>query len=240
MPTKRPQFVTGEIYHIFNRGVEKRNIFQQISDYFRFIFCIYELNIKNLVIMRNQIEKRKEKKYRGTTPVNSREPLVEILIFCLMPNHYHLIVRQMVENGISLFMKKLGDSYVGYFNQKYNRKGMGSLFQGRFKAVHVKTTEQLINLVWYIFTNPVGLLEKDWKEMGVKNPQEVINYLESYRWSSYLDCIGIANFPSVTKRDFLMELFGGSANIKKFIESRILEGSETKKSYEKIKDLVLE
>lgn len=190
--------------------------------------------------MRDRINARNKKEYRGATPVNSKELLVEILTFCLMPNHYHLIVRQVSENGIPLFMKKLGDSYVGYFNQKHDRKGMGSLFQGRFKAVHVKTTEQLIYLAWYVFTNPVGLLEKERKEEGVKNPQEIIKYLESYLWSGYLDYIGISNFPSVTKRDFLSQLFGGREGIKKFIEDRILDKAEVRKSFEKNKGLTLE
>ena len=122
MSLKRPKFINGEIYHIFNRGVEKRNIFQQVSDYFRFIFCLYELNNKSLIKMRNQIEKRKERKNTGATHAIKREPLVEIFVFCLMPNHYHLILRQLVDGGISLFMKKLGDSYVGYFNQNITGK----------------------------------------------------------------------------------------------------------------------
>jgi len=240
MPSKRPQFVNGEIYHVFNRGVEKRNIFQQISDYFRFIFCLYELNDKNLVKMRIRIKERKERKNTGRTRAAEREPLVEIIAFCLMPNHYHLVLRQLVDNGISLFMQKLGDSYVGYFNQKYNRKGMGSLFQGRFKAVYVKTEDQLLNLICYIFTNPVELIEKEWKEIGVKDPQKTIRYLESYRWSNYLDCIGKSNFPSVTKRDFLFKVFGEPANIKKFVVGWILYKAELRKGYEKIKILTLE
>src|SRR3989344_3086945 len=244
MPSKRPQFITGQFYHIFNRGVEKRNIFQQVSDYFRFIFCLYELNDKNLVVMRDRIEKRE--KYRGTTPVSNpvskpkKEPLVEVITFCLMPNHYHLILRQLVDGGISLFMKKLADSYVGYFNLKHNGIGMGSLFQGRFKAVHVKDDRQLLALICYIFTNPVELIEKNWKEIGVKDIKKVIQFLESYRWSNYLDCIGIPNFPSVTKRDFIMEFLGGSDGIKKPIKDWILYKTELKKGFEKINDLVLE
>ena len=240
MASKRPQFITGEIYHAFNRGVEKRNIFQQISDYFRFIFCLYELNNKNLIRMAERIKKREKEKTRGATPRRSGEPLVEIIAFCLMPNHYHLVLRQLVDGGISLFVKKLGDSYVGYFNEKHNRKGMGSLFQGRFKAVHVQTDEQFINLICYIFTNPTELLEKNWREAWVKNSEKVIKYLEFYRWSSYLDCIGTPNFPSVTKRDFLMKVCRGSANIKKLVEKWILYKAERKKGYEKIKSLALE
>jgi len=240
MNSKHPQFVNGEIYHIFNRGVEKRNIFKEIADYFRFIFCLYELNDKNLVKMRTRIKERKERKNTGATRAIKREPLVEVIAFCLMPNHYHLVLRQLVDGGISLFMKKFGDSYVGYFNQKYNRKGMGSIFQGRFKAIHVTTNDQLINLICYIFTNPVELLEKDWEEIGVKNPKRVLKYIEDYRWSSYLDCIGKRNFPSVTERDFLMKVFGGPENLKKFVGAWILYKAELKRGSEKIRDLIIE
>ena len=240
MSSNRPQFVTGEIYHIVNRAIEGRNLFQQISDYFRFIFCLYELNDKNLVKMRSRIKERRERKRTGRTRAIKREPVVEIIAFCLMPNHYHLVVRQLVNGGISLLMKKLGDSYVGYFNQKYNRKGRGSIFQGRFKAIHVKTNNQFINLICYIFTNPIELLEKTWKEKGVKNPEKAIRYLESYQWSSYLDCLGKPNFPSVTQRDFLMKVFRGSENIKKFVEGWILYKSEAQKGYVEIKNLTLE
>lgn len=248
--SKKPQFVNGEIYHIVNRGVEKRNIFQQICDYFRFISCLYECNDRNAVVMRDRKEERKNQKQKsigqksiGDTYGNSRrkrEPLVEIWVFCLMPNHFHLVLRQLVDNGISLFMKKLGDSYVGYFNRKYNRRGMGSLFQGPFRAIHIETQDQLINVVCYIFTNPVELLEKTWKEEGVQNPQRAIKHLESYRWSSYLDYIGKKNFLSVTNREFLIKAFGSSQNIKKFVEGWILSKAELNKNLNKIKDLILE
>jgi putative transposase len=239
MPSKRPQFINGEYYHIFNRGVEKRDIFLETADYFRFIFCLYELNDRKLIKMRDQIEERRSKKYTGATRV-FRELLVEVVVFCLMPNHYHLIVRQLVDGGVSLFMKKLADSYVGYFNLKYNRRGMGSLFQGRFKAVHIKNDEQIAHLIRYIFTNPIELLERNWKEEGVKNPQKVIKFLESYKWSNYLDCIGIPNFPSVTERRFITEFFGDPDKIKKFVEDWILRKSEIRRNFKRIKNIILE
>ena len=242
MSSTRIKFINGGIYHLMNRAIEGRNLFQQIADYFRFMFCLYELNDKNMVKMRIRIEQRKarkkNKKNTGQTCA-SREPLVEILAVCLMPNHYHLIVRQLVDNGISEFMKKLGNSYVGYFNEKYQRKGRGSIFQGHFKAVHIKTKKQFINVICYVFTNPVGLIEKNWKEAGAKNPRKAINFLESYKWSSYLDCLGRKNFPSVTKREFIFEVFGSAQNLKQIVESWILYKSEFKKSWEKNKDLFL-
>ncbi len=242
MATKQPQFVNGEIYHIVNRGVEKRNIFQQTSDYFRFVFCLYECNDKNPVVMRERINRREKKNYIGDTYVILKEGervlLVEILAFCLMPNHFHLVLRQLTDGGISLFMKKLGDAYVGYFNKKHERERMGSLFQGTFKAVLIKTNDQFMNVICYVFTNPIELIEKTWKETGVKYPKKAIRYLESYQWYSYLDCIGKKNFPSVTQRDFLFKVFRGSNNIKKFVEKWILYKSELNKSLREISSLI--
>ena len=248
MSLKRPKFVTGEYYHILNRGVEKRDIFLETADFFRFIFCLYELNDKNMVVMRDRIEERKLRRRGKETSIGStygfynkkRELLVEVVVFCLMPNHYHLVLRQLVDGGISLFMKKLSNSYTGYFNEKYNRKGIGPLFQGRFKAVHVENDKQLTALVAYIFTNPIDLIEKNWKEAGAKDPQKAAQFLKTYRWSSYLDCIGITNFISVTKRDFLTEFLGGPEKIREFIENWILYKTELKSGFDSIKDLVIE
>ena len=247
MSYKHPKFITGEYYHIFNRGVEKRKTFLNVADFFRFIFSLYELNDKNMVVMRERIKERKSRnsknKYIGETSVfinKKKEPLVEVVAFCLMLNHYHLILRQLVDGGISLFMKKLSNSYTGYFNEKYKRKGIGSLFQGRFKAVHIENDRQLTALVAYVFTNPIELVEKNWKEGLVKDPSRASQFLKTYRWSSYLDCIGISNFPSVTKRDFITEFFGSPEKIQEFIESRILYKTELKKVFDGVRDLILE
>ncbi len=246
MPSKRPKFVNGKLYHIFNRGVEKRNIFQQVSDYFRFVFCLYELNDKRLIKMRDRIEKRKQreyKKYTGETRVYTRvyrKPLVEVVVFCLMPNHYHLVLRQLVDGGISLFMKKLANSYTGYFNEKYHRKGLGVLFQGTFKAVHINNDRQLIALINYIFSNPIELIEKNWKESGIKDSKKAINFLKTYRWSSFLDCIGTPNFPSVTERDFIVELLGGFNKIEESIKDWILYKTKPERNLEEIKKIILE
>lgn len=246
MTSKRPKFVNDHIYHVFNRGVEKRKIFLQISDFFRFIFCLYELNDKGLVKMRDRIKVRAaKKKYTGETGVSIgmaefKKPLVEVMAFCLMPNHYHLVLRQLVDGGISLFMKKLSNGYTGYFNEKYQRKGIGALFQGCFKAIEAENDRQFTALICYIFTNPVELLEKNWKEAGVKDPKKAAKFLESYRWSSYLDCIGISNFSSVTKRDFITEFFGGPKKIRELIEDWISYKTELRNVFKNIGNLALE
>ena len=102
-----------------------------------------------------------------------------------------------------------------YFNKKYER--VGHLFQGRFRAVHIKTNEQLQNVFVYIHTNPAELIDRGWREEGIKNPEEVIKFLENYKWSSYLDYIGKKNFPSVTQREFLVRVMGDKDNCKNFV-----------------------
>ncbi|MDE2001122.1 MAG: transposase, partial [Patescibacteria group bacterium] len=130
--------VTGNTYHVLNRGVDKRKIFLDESDYFRFIHDLFEFNdqnpINNVTYHFNGRNNSKDlaSPYIGAER-KPRKLLVEILAFCLMPNHYHLLLRPKLDNGISLFMRKLNMGYAKYFNQKYERNG--TLFQGRYKSV---------------------------------------------------------------------------------------------------------
>jgi putative transposase len=199
MSRRKLTFATGEIYHVYSRGVEKRKIFLKTSDYVRFADDLYELNDKNYVV--------NSQYYLGNSSIvrikgTKREPLVEILAFAIMPNHYHLILRQLQEDGVRKFMQKFGTGYAMYFNKKHER--VGPLFQGRFKAIHVETNDYLQNLVGYIHTNPADLY---------RGPAS-IEFLEKYRWSSYLDYSGSENFPMITSRDFLLEVMGGKEGIK--------------------------
>ena len=133
-----------------------------------------------------------------------------------MPNHIHLLVRQVKDDGITRFMRKFGSGYANYFNKKYNRKGY--LFQGRFVAVRIKTNEQLKIVFVYIHSNPVSLIEPKWKEKGIINPGRAVKFLESYKWSSYQDYIGKKNFPSVTKRDFILKAMEGKQSCGRFVK----------------------
>lgn len=153
-----------------------------------------------------------------------------------MPNHFHLLLRQLVDGGISLFMRKLG-GYPLYFNKKYNREG--PLFQGRFKAVNIKTDAQSTAVVSYIHLNCIELAEPKWKEK-IFNPLAAIKFLESYRWSSYLDYIEIKNFPSVINKNFLTEVIGEPKEFKKMTEEDILNKAETNRLLENLEGLILE
>ena len=123
-----------------------------------------------------------------------------------MDNHFHMLVRQKEVNGITTFMRKLGTGYTNYFNKKYKRNG--ALFQGKFKSVHVEKDAHLMYLPIYIHLNPLDFEFKEWRNGKISDPEEAFNFLINYKWSSLLDYIGKKNFPSIIKKDFLVELFG--------------------------------
>ena len=236
MPHKPRQFVKGEIYHVVIRRMAEEELFLDIDDHYRGIFCIYEFNTTKPITIRERRSARAKfkKSLRGSPPVaviktdevmvmkDERDLLVEVLAFCLMPNHIHLLVRELKEGGISKFMLKLESGYAAYFKLKYGVKMTGHFFQERFKCVHIKTEEQLIAVFVYIHTNPISLVEPLWKEKGIKDPERAIKFLEEeYRWSSLFDYIGKKNFPSVTQRDFLLKIMGGPEGVKKAVEGWI-------------------
>ena len=230
---KRPIFFNGGFYHVYNRGVEKRNIFLDEDDYFRFIHDLYEFNDQNPAPNLNYYLKDHSLEV-GPPKIarkQKRKLLVEILVFCLMPNHFHLILKQLVDNGISLFMQKLG-GYVYYFNLKYER--VGPLFQGKFKAIQIENENYLLHLSRYQHLNPAELIESDWKEGGMGDWKKVSHFLESYRWSSYLDYVGIKNFPSIISQDLINSYFKNSEEYKKFVIEFL------PKSLDQIKDIVIE
>jgi len=216
MPIKRPQFINGEIYHIVIRGIGDSLIFREESDYYRGIYSLYEFNTTNSIEIRKRRNQRQKAKSSGEAFSAIRDPFVEILAFCLMPNHIHLLLRQRKIAGVSEFLRKFGAGYVGFFNKKHNRKG--SLFM-RFRAVHVKNENQLRIVFTYIHTNPISIIVPNWKEKGIEDSQKVIEFLEGYKWSSYPDYIGKNNFPSLTKRHFLLTIIGDKRNCKEFIKN---------------------
>ena len=190
------------------------------KDYFRFIHDLYEMNDANPVInslfylnknksSNIEVQPRYLKQERPEISKNKpRELLVEILVFALMPNHFHILARQKKENGIVRFMQKLGTGYTNYFNKKHDR--VGGLFQGRFKAVLVRNDAHFVHLPFYIHANPLDLNYRSSTSIV-----EMVEFLENYRWSSFMDYIGKKNFPSVTSREFLLDFFGGAEEYKK-------------------------
>lgn len=173
--------VTGEIYHILNRGVESRVIFNNKRDYQRFLITLLECNSTDLDT-RNRYRKVDNK--IENIPGPSEDRLVDILCLCLIPTHFHLAVKQLVDGGIAKLMQRVGNSYAKYFNIKNDRKG--TLFMSKYKSVHVSTDTQIRHLIVYVHANPLDLIMPEWRKGEMKDFEKAKKYLEAYEWSSYL------------------------------------------------------
>ncbi|MBN1169228.1 transposase [Candidatus Woesebacteria bacterium] len=156
MPQKysRKTYVEGGYYHIFNRGVDKRKIFMDENDYSVFLRYLKEYLLPP--------DDKKRKDLLSNTP--RRRPInchkdIRLLAYCLMPNHFHLFVQQKTKEGLKPFMKALMTNYVMYFNHRYERQG--SLFQGIYKAVRIKTDPHFLHISRYIHRNPLEILTKE-------------------------------------------------------------------------------
>lgn len=171
-------FTEGEFYHVYNRGTDKRLIFTDDSDRERFKRLLFLCNGTNPIVIRDI------PKY-DTYNFDRGEPLTDIGAYCLMPNHFHLLLREKNDGGISKFMNKLCTAYSMYFNLKFARTG--SLFEGPFKAQHADYDQYLKYLFAYIHLNPVKIIDPDWKQNGIKDRLIAENYLNHYHYSSYLD-----------------------------------------------------
>lgn len=178
--TRKDSFVTGYQYHVYNRGVDKRNIFKNKSDYERFLSVLERFNTPLAAnnTSRDSIRRKKED-----------ASLVKIHAYCLMPNHYHLILEQLADNGIPKFLQKTMTGYTMYFNLKHNRSGV--LFQGKTKSKLILEDDYLRWLKQYIALNPLDLHEPSWKENGVQNHKDAVRFLKNYSYRSeynYDDC----------------------------------------------------
>lgn len=182
MSIRKVNLVNGEYYHIYNRGNSKQKIFNDKEDYTHFIKLLFlsngQSNFKIQFIGKKDIYEFE----RG-------EQVIAVGAYCLMPNHFHLILRQNMESGISKFMQKLTTAYSMYYNKKYERTG--GLFEGKFKSQNLNNDRYLKYLFSYLHLNPIKILQKDWKEIGVKNKNLALKYLDEYEYSSYQDYTGI-------------------------------------------------
>jgi len=203
-------------YHTLNRGVEKRNIFLDKQDHLRFIHNLHELNNENRVETAFHSFKE-DPNLTDFANRKQRKMLVDILAFCLMPNHYHLLLSPKKEGGVPKFMTKINIGYAKYFNKKYKR--VGALFQGRYKKVLIADNTHFLHLPFYIHFNPLDLKYPEWRENKISNPEKAMEFLKSYRWSSHLDYLGIKNFPSVINNNLFTEIFDGSKGYEKLINN---------------------
>jgi len=220
MPRRKIQIVNGEFYHLIKRGIEGREIFLDDEDRLRFLNSLLVFNDKLPTLWEaRSFWYQRDPESLAKSGYKPKSPLVEIHSFVFMPDHFHLLVRQLIDDGVKLLMQKLG-GYSYYFNKKYQREG--TLFQDRYKIIHISTEEQLRNTFVYIHTNPIALIEPEWKNWKVKNFSRAIKFLErEYDWSSYRDYIGESNFPFLTTSNFFLSLFQGREDLKNEINSWI-------------------
>jgi len=180
---RKIDFTPGEFYHIYNRGTDKRDIFTTSNDFNRFMVLLYLCN--SLKPVNIELELKKGRSFSELWEIKRENPIVDICAYCLMPNHFHFLIKEVVDGGITKFMGKLSTAYSMYFNKKYNRTG--ALFEGRFKAKHIDSDNYLKYLLSYIHLNPVKLIEPEWKESGISDKVAAKNYLKKYHYSSYMD-----------------------------------------------------
>lgn len=203
MALRKQSFAVGEYYHLYNRGTEKRKIFLDKNDYDYFLFLMYICNTIKSIKLRDVGEN-----------FDREEIIVDIGAFCLMPNHFHILVREKKESGISKYMLKLMTGYSMYFNKKYKRTG--KLYEGVFKSTHASKDIYLKYLYSYIHLNPAKIIDKNWKENKSHNMEKLLDYVFKYQYSSLKEyteekfkIINPQQFPAYFKKpiDHKKELF---------------------------------
>ncbi|MFH1295197.1 MAG: transposase [bacterium] len=177
---RKIQFANDNYYHIYNRGVDKRYVFISDEDREKLLSYLEELRFDDSGIER-----------------------VEIHAFCLMDNHYHLLLKQILKNGISEFMHDIGTGYTNYFNLIHKRSGC--LFEGPFKAKHINTDGYLWHLFRYIHLNPLSNFDKAWIDGKKIEIDRALEFVDKYQWSS-LSASYNDKYPFI-KKDFIKTEF---------------------------------
>lgn len=212
-------FVTGEYYHIYNRGIDKREIFKNDNDFKRFVLLLFVANSAKKIFRLDNLMNIQHKKFDEILLIDKGEVLVSIGAWALMTNHFHLIVKQEVDGGITKFMRKLGTGYSMYFNIKYQRQG--ALFGGLFKSKLIFQDLHLKHLFGYVHLNPLDINFSGWEELVDKqSPNEWKEFLQNYRYSSYEDYIG-AKRPerNIINKGIFPEYFREQNEFQDFIDS---------------------
>lgn len=217
---RKVALVTGEIYHVYNRGVDKRSIFKDRKDLERFFRSMLEFNQEMPIgsIHENSFRKRRA----GAQLGSPTSKLVDILCYCLNPNHFHFILRQAGERGVEKFMQRLGTGYTKYFNTKYERSG--ALFQGKYKSSHIDTDAYLLHVSAY-----VNLNDKCHKfEDG--------SVLSKSSWGEY---IGTAD-EQFCDKDIILSRFNDKEEYREFAESSLAGIIERKKIAKESRDIFID
>ncbi|MDO8658991.1 MAG: transposase [Candidatus Parcubacteria bacterium] len=220
---RKDPFVTGEYYHIYNRGIDKRIIFKSYKDYERFIMLLFVSNTQMQSFRLDNLINQQHKTFEEILILDKDEPLVSVGAWCLMPNHFHLLIRQEVDGGITKFMRKLGVAYSMFFNIKYQRTG--ALFGGLFKSKLIGVDDNYMReLFGYIHLNPLEIEFPEWKDKINKRSSDMKKFLESYRYSSYCDYVGKDRIEgNILKKENFPDYFNENQSFEDFIENYYTE-----------------
>lgn len=211
---RKIKFVNGEFYHVYNRGVDKRTVFLDKEDFERFLQSMHEFNSKK------PIGSLFENSFRDKTQLgNPVAKLVDIVSYCLNKNHYHLILRQRSENGISEFMHRLGTGFTQSFNIKYKRSG--SLFQGKFKALHIDSNEYLLHFGAYVNLN--------------NRVHQIKGGSFRSSWEEY-----IKNKNNLCAKDIVLKQFKNIEEYKRFAENSLQDILERKARFKELEKMLFE
>lgn len=208
---RRDNISIGEYYHICNRENNKQSLFIEEKDWIRFLFLV--IFLQSPIIFYNIgrhvsyfVRHRKFNVPRVPRDIEDnilRNRHVELINFCLMPNHFHITAREIKEGGISKYLQRLQIAYTKYLNAKYGKSG--HLFQGAFRSIHIKNNEQLLHLSAYIHRNPREISE---------NRDE-----EKYYWSSYQDYINKNRWGNFLKREIILDQFNNQDEYWDFVKT---------------------
>lgn len=206
MPARQVPLITSQYYHVFNRGINKQRIFQQKRDYERATNLLWYYSFQNPPLRFSKyLQQTKEQQSMYIQLLqSSKDKLITFVAYCFMPNHFHLLLRQEKENGISIFLSKFQNSYTKYYNTKYHYQG--PLLQGQFKAVRIEDDFQLLHVSRYIHLNP-------YTGYVIKTKEDIC----TFPWSSAKEYINIKNnticdtdsilpeFTTSSYKDFLLD-----------------------------------
>ncbi len=174
-------YILDNYYHIYNRGAHKNKIFSDGLDYEHFAQLLFVANDKRPLTTGW---------YKRDVWNKSTQRIVSIKSYCLMPNHFHLCVREIEPGGIEKFMHRLCTAYAIYYNKKYRHSG--TIFQGNYKYLHVDSDEYLRCLIQYIHLNPYGIEDPTlMKSAKLEYLNDAVEYSRNYIYSSFMDYLGV-------------------------------------------------
>lgn len=209
MAVRKVPFATGEFYHVFNRGNDGRDIFIKEEDFDRFLRAIREFNNEEPMggLRMHDLHYNKLVKELG-----SPKPLVNIVCYCLNPNHFHMVLEQVAKRGIERFMQRLGTSHTKFFNAKYKRSG--SLFQGKFKSAHIDTDEYLLHVSVYVNLND--------------QVHKLRSKASKSSWQEYVQGIDDQHKDAMCKKQIILGQFRGPAEYRSYAEKNLVSIQERK------------